>query len=715
MLKLSSGTQMLLALIFGVLSGLFWGEEVAWMEDLGRIFILLMQVTIYPYILVSLISGIGKLDPTHFKRIFSRAAGVMLCLWLLGLVMVYMVSTTFPAISSGSFFSSSLIQPPPSIDYYALYIPSNPFASLADGAVPAIVLFSMAFGFALVRNPNKQVLLDPLNQISAVLSKMTKAFVKLLPIGVFSISASAAGTLTTEQFNSLQVYLISALSLNLLLCFVVLPMVLAALTPVKYKEVIILVRTSLITAFSTGNVFITLPVLIEGIKEYLAKHNMRDEESTHMTEVLVPLAYTFPTLGKLTTLIFVLFAAWLTDHAVGVEDLPSLTLTALLTYFSNVHVAIPFLLETLMVPADTYQLYLALSVFTGKFVSATSVVYIVVFCMLCICVVKGFFAPGVLFKRINAGIFLFLGIALGLFGLSKVNQQLELSQDSNSLIANMEVATTVPADVLNYVPPKYEGGSFSLTTVETIRKRGVLRIGYIAENVPFSYFNKQGGLVGFDIDLAYQLAEDIGVEIEFIPFQSEQLTQYLSHGYFDIAMSGLEVNIKDIEVINFSAPVLNLSTALVAKDYELKSMASLEQIKAMESLRLATVETHPWLDKVVAAYPNIQVTQLDDYQAFFEHNQDEYDALVVSAEAGYAWSMFYPDYGVVVPEDTLHQYPTAFALAKNNQRLLEYVNQWLSIQQANGRVQTSYDYWILGKGAQKTKPRWSIKKDLLGW
>ena len=43
-------------------------------------------------------------------------------------------------------------------------------------------------------------------------------------------------------------------------------------------------------------------------------------------------------------------------------------------------------------------------------------------------------------------------------------------------------------------------------TIERIQQRGMLRVGYNADAVPFSYFNDAGELVGYDVAFAYDLA-----------------------------------------------------------------------------------------------------------------------------------------------------------------------------------------------------------------
>ena len=54
-----------------------------------------------------------------------------------------------------------------------------------------------------------------------------------------------------------------------------------------------------------------------------------------------------------------------------------------------------------------------------------------------------------------------------------------------------------------------------------IRRRGVIRIGYNEDKLPFAYFNNRGNLVGLDINMAHQLARDLGVSIEFVRFDRQ--------------------------------------------------------------------------------------------------------------------------------------------------------------------------------------------------
>ena len=245
-----------------------------------------------------------------------------------------------------------------------------------------------------------------------------------------------------------------------------------------------------------------------------------------------------------------------------------------------------------------------------------------------------------------------------------------------------------------------------------IKKRNLLRVGYIADNVPFSYFNHNDELVGFDISLAHKLAEDLGVLVEFIPFQKSQLSEYLNKGYFDIAMSGLEINLDDIQKVQFTRPVLELKLALVTLDHRSKEFKTLADLTDHTQLNFATTEYQALLGKEFEKRENYQQTSINSHREFF-NNPEKFDALLISAEAGFAWTMFYPDFGVVVPQGSKAKYPTGFAVAKRHTDLANYLNAWLDIRKSSGKVQEVYDYWILGKGSKPHVKRWSVIDNII--
>jgi hypothetical protein len=54
-------------------------------------------------------------------------------------------------------------------------------------------------------------------------------------------------------------------------------------------------------------------------------------------------------------------------------------------------------------------------------------------------------------------------------------------------------------------------------------------------------------------------------------------------------------------------------------------------------------------------------------------------------------------------------------VAKGNQNLLNFLNNWIQIKKNGTQMKTAYNLWILGQGAVSQKPRWSVIRNVLKW
>jgi len=100
---------------------------------------------------------------------------------------------------------------------------------------------------------------------------------------------------------------------------------------------------------------------------------------------------------------------------------------------------------------------------------------------------------------------------------------------------------------------------------------------------------------------------------------------------------------------------------------------------------------------------------------FFAGGQSGVDAFLMPAEGGAAFTLLHPEFAVVVPQPDPVRLPYAFGLAPDAERMADAVNEWIVFAQSEGMVQRAYDYWVLGRGAEDRRPRWSILRNVLGW
>ena len=118
------------------------------LQDVGKAFILLLQMPVLPYITLALITGLRQLNYEQVKMLALKAGSLLVLSWGLALAAMFVMPLTFPVWQSASFFSTSLVAKPEEVNFLTLFIPANPFYSFANNLVPAVVLFSAAIGLA---------------------------------------------------------------------------------------------------------------------------------------------------------------------------------------------------------------------------------------------------------------------------------------------------------------------------------------------------------------------------------------------------------------------------------------------------------------------------------------------------------------------------------------------------------------------------------------
>ena len=406
-----------------------------------------------------------------------------------------------------------------------LYIPSNPFNSLANNVVPAVVVFSVVLGIALIGVPHKQPLLDVLAVVSAAVSRATNFIVSLTPYGIFAIAAVTSGTLDLVALQRIQVYLLSYIAVSLLLSLWVLPGLVAAVTPVPYRALLSVTRDALIMAFMTGSLFVVLPHADRAHQAAAATTcRRRMRQPRRRPDVIVPASFNFPHTGKLLSLSFVVFAGWFADATLTATDYPRLASTGLLVLFGSMNVAIPFLLDLFHIPADTFQLFLATSVVNARFGTLMSAVHTLTVGVLGTCAVIGC----VTFDRrrlVRFGIITMVVTGATVGGTRVLlSTVLAHKSDTGEVLRRMQpLRDRGQARVYRSgeaVPPL---PAVTTSVLARIRERGAIRVGYMADSLPYAFVNEQGALVGLDVEMAHQLARDSGVALELVPVDRASL------------------------------------------------------------------------------------------------------------------------------------------------------------------------------------------------
>jgi proton glutamate symport protein len=254
-LKLKIHTQIIIALIFGIVAGLVLKENAIHIKFIGDWFIRLLKLIIIPLITGSMISGISSI-------------GNIRSLGRIGLKTVaYYMVTTLLAVLVG-FVLVSLIQPGSGADLDK--------ASLAEKAesskdyVLLVIFSSLALGIAATTVGEKaKPFLVFFEALNAVMMKVTDWVMVLAPIGVFALMAYIVGKTGAdpdelkELFGSLAKYMttvVLGLIIHATITLPILVSVFARYSPLRFFSHMF---SAVATAFSTASSAATLPISME--------------------------------------------------------------------------------------------------------------------------------------------------------------------------------------------------------------------------------------------------------------------------------------------------------------------------------------------------------------------------------------------------------------------------------------------------------------------
>ena len=726
--RLGLAEQIIIGLVLGVAAGVFFGENVRPLTVAGDAFIMLLQVTVIPYITVSLITALGRLTLKEAKLLGLKAGSVLLMLWGVGLAVVLLGPLAFPSWPSASFFSTTKVEEGQPVNFLQLYIPANPFFSLANAIVPAIVVFSILIGLALTSVKGKETFLAPLSAFAAALMGVTGFIAKLAPYGIFALTASAAGTINIESLARLQVYVVTYVTLALILGLWLLPGLVATVTPLRYADIIRAVRGPVITAFATGNVLIVLPILAEESKQLIAtseaiKESLDEAEARSSIDVLIPAAFNFPNLGTLLSLMFVLFAGWYIGTSIPISKYPVVSGAGLASMFGGPVLALPFLFDLLKLPQDLFQLFVTVDVVASRFGTLLAAMTIVT-----IALVGTFALQGRIRLRLLP-LARFIGLTVTLLAVALIGIRLFYTYvvvapftKDQALRSFQLLATPQPAKLHTKLPPGFGQAGGEPARLAQIEDRGVIRVCYRPHDFPSAYLNNADPpqLVGFDIEMAHRFARSLRLPLEFFPVTNEvEAERLLNNGSCDIFMTALPVSLRSAEKFAMSAPVYTSSIGLIVTDSQRDQFRTWEDIQNRGAgFRVAIPDTrnaHALAKDLIKDATIVPYRDKEALKQILATGPPDIDAIASMSEEGAAWTLLYPNFSLVVPRPTVFS-PVAYAFALSNRNLLEAFDAWLVSEKARGTVDQLYRHWMLGEASELQRPqRWSVIRNVLHW
>jgi len=238
------------------------------------------------------------------------------------------------------------------------------------------------------------------------------------------------------------------------------------------------------------------------------------------------------------------------------------------------------------------------------------------------------------------------------------------------------------------------------STVEQVQKRGILRVG-MSTFVPWAMKDKTGKLIGFEIDVATRLAQDMGVTVEFVPTKWSGIIPALSTGKFDVIIGGMGILPSRNLKVNFSIPYDYTGMSMVAHKEVAAGFNGLEDFNRSDVVIAARLGS----TAVTASKKYLPKAQLrlfdDESQAYQELLNGRVHAVVGSAPTPAFRALKYPEKLFLPLDKTFTKEPIGFAVKKGDFDTLNYFNNWIGYVGSEGWLEERKTYWFSTKDWEK--------------
>lgn len=234
------------------------------------------------------------------------------------------------------------------------------------------------------------------------------------------------------------------------------------------------------------------------------------------------------------------------------------------------------------------------------------------------------------------------------------------------------------------------GAAHAQQSLKDIKERGKIIIGMKTDYKPFSFSDPSGKIVGFEPDIAAELAKRLGVAIELVPVTSANRIQFLQQGKIDMILATMVILPERQKIIDISEPYYGGSPNLLTKKSngfkkweDLRSRAicgyqgSIYNRRAIEEYGIRLIALKSSVEALAALKAGNCIGYLDDITSFGALLQEP------------AWA----DYETPLPQNGFE--PWGVGVRKGDTELLAVVNEIIANGHKTGFLINAEKRWKL--------------------
>lgn len=261
--------QVVAGVILGIVVGLIFGEGASLLQPVGDIFLRLLQFLVVPLVVVTLVAGMLQMSSVAdlgrvggrflaylvLTALVASSIGVAVALLIrpgLGLDLTQVDAEDLATDQGDHSF----------VDQFVEWFPSNYVDAMANMSMLQIIIGSLLFGAAILTIGKTEVptIFRLVDDLSAVVLKLTGFIIALSPIGIFALIAVLVGTTGTETLVAAGKFILADYIGLLIVVLVVYPIVLKLVARVGVLKFYRSAWPATLFAMSTSSSSATIPV-----------------------------------------------------------------------------------------------------------------------------------------------------------------------------------------------------------------------------------------------------------------------------------------------------------------------------------------------------------------------------------------------------------------------------------------------------------------------
>jgi aerobic C4-dicarboxylate transport protein len=313
-------TQVVIAVVAGIMVGAIFPDFGASLKPLGDAFINLVKMIIAPVIFLTVATGLGGMSQVNkIGSVFGKALGYFLTVstfaLVLGLIVGNIIQPGAGMNIDPATLDSKLVETyvkradDQSLTGFLLnIIPTTPVSALAEGQILQVLLVAILTGIAIasVGTPARPFL-TLLESASQVVFKLVHILMKLAPIGAFGAMAFTIGKFGLASLVSLGSLVATFYITSILFVVIVLGLI-AQATGFSVFKLARYIKDELLLVLGTSSSEAALPTLMEKLEAAGCRKEV--------VGIVLPTGYSFNLDG---TNIYMTLAATFIAQAVGID------------------------------------------------------------------------------------------------------------------------------------------------------------------------------------------------------------------------------------------------------------------------------------------------------------------------------------------------------------------------------------------------------------